>query len=88
MKTALLRLLIPVAVALSAAFACADGFVIVPGHSVADPRQPAVMPPPHPVDAPLEVGDHNVAVKIEDQIAVTHVDQEFVNPTSARLEGY
>jgi hypothetical protein len=40
------------------------------------------------VDAPLEVGDHNVAVKIEDQIAVTHVDQEFVNPTSARLEGY
>jgi Ca-activated chloride channel family protein len=37
---------------------------------------------------PLEVKYHRVNVDIKDQSAVTNIDQEFYNPTNARLEGY
>jgi Ca-activated chloride channel family protein len=56
----------------------ADGFIII--HD-----GPAV--PGHFSFAPLEVTFHHVTVDIEDQIAVTSVDQEFYNPNGARLEG-
>lgn len=46
------------------------------------------MPPPRTyVFAPLEVSYHHVNVKIDGQIAVTSVDQEFYNPNPSRLEG-
>jgi len=54
------------------------------------PVPPRPMPPPtwrpH-VFAPLEVNSVKVATKVNDQIAVTTVDQEFFNPNNARLEG-
>lgn len=54
------------------------------------PQPPMPLPPPiwrpH-VFAPLEVNSVKVATKVNDQIAVTTVDQEFFNPNNARLEG-
>src|SRR5579864_8268221 len=41
---------------------------------------------PHPF-APLEVQSVKVQTRINDQIAVTRIDQEFFNPNAARLEG-
>lgn len=68
-----LALLAPVA-------ALADGFIVI--HN----------PPPRPVPghfsfAPLEVTYHRVNVEINDQVAITTVDQEFYNPNPQRLEG-
>ena len=40
----------------------------------------------HPF-APLEIEHVKVRTRIEDQVAVTSVDEEFYNPNSARLEG-
>ena len=57
----------------------ADGLIVVP-------RPPG--PGPDPTPFPLEVKYHRVAVKITGQVATTNVDQEFFNPTTARLEGY
>jgi Ca-activated chloride channel family protein len=37
--------------------------------------------------APLEVSSVKVDTRIDDQVAVTSVDQEFYNPNAARLEG-
>ena len=53
----------------------ADGFII--------PR------PPHGVPhiPPLSIGYHRVNVTIEDQVAVTHVDQVFINHYHQDLEG-
>jgi Ca-activated chloride channel family protein len=102
MKT-IVRLLLVALAALTAllpAGARADGFIIIaPEHPIIWPPPP--MPPhphphpipiprhrPHPVYAPLEVSYHHVEAKIDDQIARTEIDQEFINPTSARLEGY
>jgi Ca-activated chloride channel homolog len=56
----------------------ADGFIVVPE-------------PPRNIQRtafPLEVKYHRVNVEIKDQSAVTSIDQEFYNPTGARLEGY
>lgn len=54
------------------------------------PRPPRPIPPPawrpH-VFAPLEVNSCKVTGKIEDQVAVTTIDQEFYNPNNVRLEG-
>jgi len=60
-----------------------DGFIVVP-------RDPRPVPRPHPRfrPFPLEVKYHNVDVKIDDNIAVTSIDQVFYNPTRHRLEGY
>lgn len=44
--------------------------------------------PPLPTPFPLAVKYHRVDVKIADGVARTSVDQEFYNPTHARLEGY
>jgi Ca-activated chloride channel family protein len=56
----------------------ADGFIVINDG-------PAV--PGHFSFAPLEVTYHRVTVDITDQIAVTHVDQEFYNPNGRQLEG-
>lgn len=66
----------------------ADGFIIIePPY----PWPPRPVPQPPPVTAtpfPLEVKTHHVSVKIENQVAVTHIDQVFYNPTGNRLQGY
>ena len=56
------------------------------------PIPPRPVPPPWPAPrqylfAPLEVDHVKVRTRINDQIAVTSVDQEFYNPNAARLEG-
>ena len=43
--------------------------------------------PGHYPFAPLEVTSHHVDVKIDGQVAVTSIDQEFYNPNDQRLEG-
>src|SRR6478672_1662086 len=57
----------------------ADGFIVI--------NTPVTVPPGHFSFAPLEVSFHHVTVDVKDQVAVTSVDQEFVNPNSQRLEG-
>src|SRR5450755_1706988 len=56
-----------------------DGFIIV--------ERPIFVPPGHYPFAPLEVSSHHVDVKIDGQVAVTSIDQEFYNPNDQRLEG-
>ncbi|MCL2648980.1 MAG: VIT and VWA domain-containing protein [Phycisphaerales bacterium] len=58
----------------------ADGLIVV--------RNPTVTVPGHFSFAPLEVVYHKVACEIQDQVAITSVDQEFYNPNGGRpLEG-
>jgi Ca-activated chloride channel family protein len=56
--------------------ASADGIIIIE-------------PPPGRVigTTPLVVREHLVTVTIENQVATTHVDQTFVNPSNVALEG-
>jgi len=55
---------------------------------VAPPHWPRPFPPPRPHPfAPLDVTYVKVHARINDQVAVTSVDQEFYNPNPARLEG-
>src|SRR2546421_7022200 len=56
-----------------------DGFIVV--------ERPFLIPPGHFPFAPLEVSSHHVDVKIDGQVAVTFIDQEFYNPNDQRLEG-
>src|SRR2546421_7307475 len=56
-----------------------DGFIVV--------EQPFLVWPGHFPFAPLEVTSHHVEVKIDSQVAVTFIDQEFYNPNDQRLEG-
>jgi Ca-activated chloride channel homolog len=70
------------AVCLSAALARADGFIVIN-----EPTTPIPVPRGHFSFAPLEVSFHHVSVAINDQVAVTSVDQEFVNPNPQQLEG-
>ncbi|MDQ6912861.1 MAG: VIT and VWA domain-containing protein [Verrucomicrobiota bacterium] len=56
-----------------------DGFIVI--------ERPIFVPPGHYPFAPLEVSSHHVDVKIDGQVAVTSIDQEFYNPNDARLEG-
>jgi Ca-activated chloride channel homolog len=47
-----------------------------------------VIVPPRPApSAPIEVSYTKAEVKIKDQFATTHVEQEFYNPNARRLEG-
>ena len=57
----------------------ADGFIVV--------ERPFLIPPGHFPFAPLEVSSHHVGVKVDGQVAVTSIDQEFYNPNDQRLEG-
>src|ERR1700751_1206549 len=56
-----------------------DGFIVV--------ERPIYVPPSHFPFAPLEVTSHQVNVKIDGQVAITSIDQEFYNPNDQRLEG-
>ena len=56
-----------------------DGFIII--------ERPMPVPIGHFPFAPLEVTSHHVEVKIDGQVAVTSIDQEFYNPNDQRLEG-
>jgi Ca-activated chloride channel family protein len=63
--------------------ALADGIIII------DPPicDPGPCPPgPIPIEQ-LEIRYHHVTVEIQDQVAVTHVDQVFYNPNSYPIEG-
>jgi Ca-activated chloride channel family protein len=79
----------------AAAFARADGLIVIDrvvGDDTPWPRPgPHPMPWPEPphrhIFAPLEISYHHVNVKIDGQIATTSVDQEFYNPNPQRLEG-
>src|SRR5689334_23305480 len=61
------------------------------------PIPPRPIPPPWPgperpvphryLFAPLEVESVKVKTRINDQVAITSIDQEFSNPNAARLEG-
>ena len=74
----------------------ADGIIIPqppicdplpPGPASIEPRPPCP-PPPHPIPIEqLAIKYHHVTVKIQDQIAVTHVDQVFYNPNDWAIEG-
>ena len=62
-----------------------DGFIYV---DEVHWHPPGPTPPPRPyVFAPLEVTYHHVNVKIDGQVAVTSVDEDFYNPNGQRLEG-
>lgn len=82
---AILSLSIPTA-------ARADG-IIIPEPPICDPGPcpppPCVEPgfcPPHSMEQ-LSVRYHHVTVKIQDQVAVTHIDQVFYNPNEWTIEG-
>ena len=59
-----------------------DGFIVIN-----QPSTPVPVPQGHFSFAPLEVSFHHVSVAIKDQVAVTSVDEEFVNPNGVQLEG-
>jgi Ca-activated chloride channel family protein len=61
----------------------ADG-IIIPDPPICDPGPcpPVVVPV-----AQLVIRYHHVTVKIDDQVAVTHVDQVFYNPNDWAIEG-
>lgn len=56
-----------------------DGFIVI--------EQPVRVPTGHFAFAPLEVTNHHVDVRIDGQVAVTSIDQEFYNPNDQELEG-
>ena len=81
----------------AATLASGAGMILVEDSSLwPEPVLPHPMPPwpgpDHPVPrpyrfAPLEVESIKVQTRINDQLAVTSIEQEFYNPSSARLEG-
>src|SRR5687768_11469497 len=58
--------------------ALADGLIILP---------PPPPEHPHLRNIPLSVREYRVTVTVNDRIAVTEVDQVFVNPNPRQLEG-
>ncbi len=63
---------------LLAGTALADGFIVVPPHPRDRPEVRTI---------PLAVKYHRVSVTIKDQVAVTEIDQVFLNPNPYELEG-
>ncbi len=61
----------------------ADG-IIIPDPPICDPGP--CLPGPIPIEQ-LEIRYHHVTVTIQDQVAVTHVDQVFYNPNAYPIEG-
>src|SRR4030095_11004247 len=55
-----------------------DGFIVI--------ERPLLVRPGHFPFAPLEVASHHVEVKIDGQVAVTSIDQDFYNQNDQRLE--
>src|SRR5687767_1990702 len=84
-------LFVPLLFLFAATAALADGLIVIwnpPPRPWPHPHpRPWPMPRPHPVFAPLEVAYHKVDVTIDGQKATTRVDQEFINPNNATLEG-
>lgn len=71
----------------------ADG-IIIPEPPICDPAAcppppcPGPVPcPPRPMMAQLSIRYHRVEVSIQNQVAVTHVDQVFYNPNDWQVEG-
>jgi Ca-activated chloride channel family protein len=60
-----------------------------PPHPIPPPWPPRPFFPRHEPHrfAPLEISSVKVNTRINDQVAVTAIDQEFYNPNQARLEG-
>jgi Ca-activated chloride channel family protein len=84
-----LILLIVLVVSLSIMFASpvqADG-IIIPDPPICDPMPCPIPPVPHPIMSQLVIRYHHVAVTIDQQVALTHVDQVFVNPNEWAVEG-
>ena len=79
MKRSLLILAAGLLGTLSLSNARGDGFIVI--------EQPFLVRPGHFPFAPLEVTSHHVEVKIDGQVAITSIDQEFYNPNDQRLEG-
>ena len=67
----------------------ADGLIIIhnPPPRPMPPHPQPIWVRPHYVFAPLEVVFHKVDVEIQGQTATTRVEQEFLNPNNAVLEG-
>ena len=79
MKRSLLILAAGLLGMLSLSNARGDGFIVI--------ERPFLVRPGHFPFAPLEVTSHHVEVKIDGQVAITSIDQEFYNPNDQRLEG-
>ena len=56
-----------------------DGFIII--------ERPIFVPPGIFLSRRWKSRSHHVEVKIDGQVAVTSIDQEFYNPNDQRLEG-
>jgi Ca-activated chloride channel homolog len=85
--SAVAALFLPVSSTFAAGLIIIDDPKIWPGpppRPIPPPWPPT--PRPHPF-APLEVRSVKAQTHINDQVAVTSVDQEFYNPNSVRLEG-
>lgn len=65
----------------------ADGIIIPPPIPPCPPGHCPTVIPGVRLYFPLEVKYHHVDVKINDQLAETHVDQVFYNPTDQPVEG-
>ena len=73
--------------------ASADG-IIIPDPPICEVRPcppqpcPGLLPCPEPMPmSQLNIRFHHVTVTIQNQIAVTHVDQVFYNPNDWQVEG-
>ncbi len=93
MKYTLLTLFILLLILAQPAPARADGIIIPDPPICVDRPCPPVpcpgpfrCPPPSPMAA-LVIRYHHVTVRIQDQVAVTHVDQIFYNPNQTAVEG-
>ncbi len=67
--------------------ASADGIIVIPHPPFPRPPHPWPVPPDVRPSAPLEITYHHVTAHVEDQVAVTEVDQVFFNPNDQGLEG-
>ena len=64
----------------------ADGIIIPEPPICVRTPCPTWSPPFHPM-AQLQIRYHHVTVTIDNQVAVTHVDQVFYNPNDWTVEG-